>query len=76
MLILSRSLGEVLVIGDDIRITVLGITGNQVRLGISAPQHIGVHREEVYLRIKHDEAMRDEEANAPKARRKLSFRNR
>lgn len=52
MLVLSRRLGEVLVIGDDIRITVLGISSNQVRIGISAPEHIPVHREEIALRVK------------------------
>jgi len=51
MLVLSRREQETLVIGDDIRITLLGISGNQVRLGIEAPKHISVHREEVYQRI-------------------------
>ncbi len=48
MLVLSRRLGETLIIGDDIKITVLGISGNQVRLGIAAPKDVSVHREEVY----------------------------
>lgn len=52
MLILTRRIGEALVIGDDVNITVLGIKGNQVRLGINAPQDVSVHREEIYLRIK------------------------
>lgn len=51
MLVLSRRLGEILVIGDDIRIQVLGISGNQVRLGIDAPQEVSVHREEIYNKI-------------------------
>ncbi|MEE8059338.1 MAG: carbon storage regulator CsrA [Pseudomonadales bacterium] len=51
MLVLSRRLGETLIIGDDVKIMVLGISGNQVRLGIAAPKEISVHREEVYLRI-------------------------
>ena len=51
MLILARNKNESLFIGDDIEITVLGITGNQVRIGINAPKNIDVHREEVYRRI-------------------------
>ncbi|MDB6061787.1 MAG: carbon storage regulator [Verrucomicrobiaceae bacterium] len=56
MLVLSRRLDETLIIGDDIKITVLGISGNQVRLGIAAPKEVSVHREEVYLRIKQEAA--------------------
>lgn len=59
MLVLSRRLGETLIIGDDIKITVLGISGNQVRLGIAAPKNVSVHREEVYRRIQ------DEQGNEP-----------
>lgn len=51
MLVLSRRVQETLVIGDDIRITLISIGGNQVRLGIEAPKHVSVHREEVYQRI-------------------------
>lgn len=51
MLILSRKLGESIVIGKDINITVLGVTGNQIRIGIDAPKNVSVHREEVYNRI-------------------------
>lgn len=51
MLVLTRRLGETLVINDDIKITVLGISGNQVRIGIAAPKEIEVHRAEVYERI-------------------------
>lgn len=52
MLVLSRRLEETLIIGDDIKIKVLGISGNQIRIGIDAPKEISVHREEVYQRIK------------------------
>lgn len=54
MLVLSRRLGETLIIGDEIKVTVLGISGNQVRLGIAAPKEVSVHREEVYYRIKEE----------------------
>ncbi len=54
MLVLSRRLGETLIIGDEIKITVLGISGNQVRLGIAAPKEVSVHREEVYRRIQEE----------------------
>lgn len=54
MLVLSRRIEETLVIGDDIEITVLGISGNQVRIGIKAPRHISVHREEIYQRIQNE----------------------
>lgn len=54
MLVLSRRLGETLIIGDDVKVTVLGISGNQVRLGIAAPKEVSVHREEVYRRIQEE----------------------
>lgn len=60
MLVLSRRLDETLIIGDDIKITVLGISGNQVRLGIAAPKEVSVHREEVYLRIKQESSKQQE----------------
>jgi carbon storage regulator len=54
MLLLSRRNGESVIIGDDITLTVLGIQGNQVRLGIEAPKKISVHREEIYLKIQQE----------------------
>ncbi|MHB8921610.1 MAG: carbon storage regulator CsrA [Halothiobacillus sp.] len=54
MLILTRRIGEVLRVGDDVSITVLGIKGNQVRIGIDAPKDVSVHREEIYHRIKNE----------------------
>ena len=53
-MVLSRRLGETVMIGDDIKLTVLGINGNQVRLGIAAPKEVSVHREEVYRRIQEE----------------------
>ena len=54
MLILTRRVGETLMIGDDIEVTVLAVKGNQVRIGIDAPQEVPVHREEVYQRIREE----------------------
>ena len=51
MLVLTRHVGETLVIGDEITVTVLGVKGNQVRVGINAPKSVAVHREEVYARV-------------------------
>ena len=55
MLILTRRAGESLLIGEDVSITVLGVKGNQVRIGIDAPKEVAVHREEIYDRIQGDD---------------------
>ena len=54
MLILTRRVGETVMIGNDVTVTVLGVKGNQVRVGVNAPKEIAVHREEIYERIKRE----------------------
>lgn len=56
MLILTRRVGETLMIGDEVTVTVLGVKGNQVRIGVNAPRDVAVHREEIYERIKREQA--------------------
>lgn len=65
MLILTRRIGESVVIGDDVSVTVLGVKGNQVRLGVNAPRDVSVHREEIYAKIQREgEAAVDEPASS------------
>lgn len=62
MLILTRRTNETLMIGDDITVTVLGVRGNQVRIGVNAPKNVAVHREEVYERIQLEQELTDSPA--------------
>jgi len=61
MLILTRKVGETLMIGDDVTVTVLGVKGNQIRVGVNAPKEIIVHREEIYKRIENEKRVENAE---------------
>ena len=63
MLILTRRVGETVMIGDEVAVTVLGVKGNQVRIGVNAPKNVSVHREEIYERIKKEEGGAGQDAD-------------
>lgn len=63
MLILTRRVGETLMVGDDVTVTVLGVKGNQVRIGVNAPKEVAVHREEIYQRIQREKNGEDADGN-------------
>lgn len=63
MLILTRRVGETLMVGDDVTVTVLGVKGNQVRIGVNAPKEVAVHREEIYQRIQREKRDDDSVGN-------------
>jgi carbon storage regulator len=67
MLILTRRVGETVMVGDDVTVTVLGVKGNQVRIGINAPKNVAVHREEIYERIKREQQgdLADDRVHSP-----------
>ena len=67
MLILTRRVGETLMIGDEVTVTVLGVKGNQVRIGVNAPKDVSVHREEIYERIKREQEAAGGEGAAPES---------
>ncbi len=63
MLILTRNISQKIKIGDDVTVTVLGVQGNQVRLGINAPKNVAVHRQEIFDRIQREKSGKDAEGN-------------
>ena len=71
MLILTRRVGESVVIGEDVTVTVLGVKGNQVRIGINAPKTVAVHREEIFERIKNGRAPGDAEPEVSASPREI-----
>ena len=67
MLILTRRVGETLMVGDDVTVTVLGVKGNQVRIGVNAPRDVSVHREEIYRRIQVEKSKKLDELEKQQA---------
>jgi carbon storage regulator len=67
MLILTRRVGEALMVGDEVTVTVLGVKGNQVRIGVNAPKHVSVHREEIYERIRAEQQAELDSPGQPSA---------
>jgi carbon storage regulator len=67
MLILTRRVGETVMIGNDVTVTVLGVKGNQVRIGINAPKNVAVHREEIFERIKREQQGESQGETKPSA---------
>jgi carbon storage regulator len=68
MLILTRRVGEAVMVGSEVTVTVLGVKGNQVRIGVDAPKHVAVHREEIFERIRreqHDGGVQSDDNHAP-----------
>ncbi len=63
MLILTRRVGETLMVGDEVTVTVLGVKGNQVRIGVNAPKEVAVHREEIYQRIQREKSGDQQDLN-------------
>lgn len=63
MLILTRRIGEKMMVGDEVTVTVLGVKGNQVRLGVNAPKEVAVHREEIFDRIQREKSGKDTDGN-------------
>ena len=73
MLILTRRVGETVMIGNEVTVTVLGVKGNQVRIGINAPKNVAVHREEIYERIKREQQSGQSGQSADAANRSSEF---
>ena len=73
MLILARNIGEALIIGDDVKVTILGVKGNQIKIGVDAPKNVTVHREEVYERVLEERAEAEENEQQPEVNGNTKF---